>query len=192
MLPGKDLQGWRRVPIPPAQQLSTKNPWSVAASTPLLVCEGENVQEMLLYEKEWRDGIFHVEWRFRKREGQQGYNSGLYVRTALDGKPWHQVQVAHLKDRPLLGDLFYDRLVSGKAQRVVVEGQGEKYARPPGEWNTFEITCQGPSVTVWINGTVTTTCKDFPVERGHFGLQAEGWFIEFRNLKFKELKSDKK
>jgi hypothetical protein len=189
MLPGKDLQGWRRVPIPPETKLNAKNPWKVDAGSKVLLCDGVGVQEMLLHETEWGDGIFHVEWRFRPVEGKTGYNSGIYVRTALDGKPWHQVQVAHLKDRPLMGDLFYDRVVSGKLQRIIVEGQGDRRVKAPGEWNTYEITCRGPSVTVWINGAVTTTCKDFLVARGHFGLQAEGWHIEFRNLKFKELKA---
>src|SRR5690348_13409137 len=57
--PGKGLQGWRRVPIPPDPKLSPKNPWSVNVENRVLVCDGVGVKEMLLNEKERGDGIFH-------------------------------------------------------------------------------------------------------------------------------------
>ena len=68
-----------------------------------------------------------------------------------------------------------------------VLGQGHKLARPPGEWNTYEITCKGKTITVQVNGAVATTWDDCRVPRGHVGLQAEFFVIAFRNLKFKEL-----
>lgn len=183
--PGKDLKGWKRVPIPPDTKLNAKGPWSVKDH--LLLCDGVGVKEMLLYDKEFGDGIFHVEWRFRKVEGKQDYNSGIYVRTAGDGKYWHQAQVAHLEKPPLLGDLFGNTLGNDKVEPFLIRGQGAKRARPPGEWNAFEIMAKGKTVSVWINGATTCTWKECPVAKGHVGLQAEFFFIEFRNLKFKTL-----
>jgi 3-keto-disaccharide hydrolase len=186
LMPGKDLRGWKRVPIAPDTRLSTKNPWSVAGG--LLHCDGVDVKEMLLHDKTSGDGVFHVEWRFRKVEGKKDYNSGVYVRTSGDGKLWHQVQVAHLDKPPLLGDLFGDSLIKGKPERVLVRGDGPKHANPPGEWNTYEVTAKGKTISVWINGATTLTWNECPLPKGHVGMQAEFFFIEFRNLKFKPLK----
>jgi hypothetical protein len=153
----------------------------------LLLCDGVGVKEMLLHDKEFGDGVFHVEWRFRKVEGKKDYNSGVYVRTAGDGKVWHQVQVAYLDKPPFLGDLFTDKVANGKTERVVIRGDGPKRARPPGEWNTFEVTAKGSTVSVWVNGATTCTWDACPLAKGHVGLQAEFFFIEFRNLKFRPL-----
>jgi hypothetical protein len=187
LLPGKDLQGWRRVPIPPDKKLAAKNPWSLADDGRTLHCDGVGVKEMFLHEHAWADGIFHVEWRFEKIAGKTGYNSGVYVRTAADGTVWHQAQVAHLDKPPLLGDLFGETRVNGQGKHFEVLGQGHKLTRPPGDWNAYEITCKGKTITVRVNGDVATTWNDCQVPRGHVGLQAEFFVIDFRNLKFKEL-----
>jgi hypothetical protein len=183
--PGADLGGWKRVPIAPDKALNAKNPWKVENG--LLVCDGVGVKEMLLYGRAFADGVFHVEWRFRKAEGKQDYNSGVYVRTADDGTSWVQAQVAHLDKPPLLGDLFADVPTDGKVSRVVVRGEGAKRANPPGEWNTFEVTAKGKTVSVWVNGATTCTWDSCPLAKGHVGMQAEFFVIEFRNLKFKPL-----
>jgi hypothetical protein len=185
LFPGKDLEGWKRVPLAPDTKLNEKNAWKVEGE--LLLCDGVGVKEMLLYEKEFGDGIFHVEWRFRKVERKPDYNSGVYVRSKADGREWLQVQVVHQEKPPLLGDIFADKLVNGKIERVIIRGKGPERANPPGEWNTYEVTAKGKTVSVWINGATTGTWDACPWETGHVGLQAEFFFIEFRNLKFKPL-----
>jgi hypothetical protein len=114
--------------------------------------------------------------------------SGVYVRTSGDGKVWHQAQVAHLDKPPRLADLFGETLVGGAIKHFQVEGSGTTRAHPPGEWNTYEVTCKGKTITVWVNGAVTTTWNDCQVPTGHVGLQAEYYVIAFRSLKFKALK----
>jgi hypothetical protein len=188
LLAGRDLKDWKRVPIPPGSKLSAKKPWSLAAQPggggPFLVCDGVGVHEMLLYDREFKDGIFHVEWRFKKLEDKKGYNSGVYVRNSADGKIWHQAQVGSKN----VGFLFGDTLVDGKLKRVKVAGKGPQRGKEAGEWNTFEITCKGKTVTLWVNGAVTAQWTACEVPGGYIGLEAEGWYIEFRNLKFKEMK----
>src|SRR5262249_41524163 len=90
LLAGKELTGWKHVAIPPGSKLKEKSCWRREGDT--LVCDGVGVHEMLLYDREIADGIFHVEWRFKKLEGKKGYNSGVYVRNSADGKIWHQAQ----------------------------------------------------------------------------------------------------
>lgn len=185
--PGKDLKGWKRVPIAPDTKLNPKDPWSVDSTGKVLLCDGVGVKEMLLYDREVKDGTFHVEWRFRKVEGKDDYNSGVYVRTSGDGKVWHQSQVAHLPKAPRLGDLFGETLKEGQPAKFLVEGEGAKLSKPPGEWNTYDITFRGPKVVVLVNGKEATSWNDCQVPRGYVGLQAEFFFIEFRNLKFTPL-----
>jgi hypothetical protein len=57
-----------------------------------------------------------------------------------------------------------------------------------GEWNVFEVTARGPQVSLWVNGEVTSVLDSWPVLKGPVGLEAEGFRIEFRNVRIKELK----
>jgi hypothetical protein len=184
LLPGRDLQGWKRVPLPPGSELKSKNPWSVDPTSKTLLCDGVGLHEMLLHEQERADGIFHVEWRFRPVEGKSGYNSGVYVRNSLDGKVWHQAQVGNRN----VGFLFGDTLVDGQVKRQRIASTVPQRGKGPGEWNTYEVTCKGETIRLWVNGAVTVVWDDCQVPRGHVGLEAEGWVIEFQNLKFKEIK----
>jgi hypothetical protein len=185
LMPTKDLKGWRRVPLPPEEPLAKKNPWRLAADGKTLICDGVGIKEMFLHDKEFGDGILHVEWRFKKSD-KEGCNSGVYVRTHRDGTFWHQAQVAHQGKAPDVGDFFGVTMKGGKLEKFQVTGTGTKHAKPVGEWNTYEVTCKGKTVSVWLNGFTVTTWDDCPVPRGHVGLQAEYFDIEFRNLKFKE------
>jgi hypothetical protein len=136
---------------------------------------------MLLYHEEFGDGIFHVEWRFKKIADKKGYNSGVYVRTSADGAIWHQAQVG---DRNV-GYLFGDTPGDGKVQRVKIDDKQPQRGKQAGEWNIYEVTCKGKQMRLWINGGVTATWENCQVPKGHVGLEAEGWYIEFRNVKFK-------
>lgn len=184
LLSDKSLKNWKRLPLAPDTTVSGKNPWKVEGD--LLLCDGVDVKEMLLYDEEVRNGIFHLEWRFRKAEGKPEYNSGAYVRTTGDGKYWHQIQIAYPTMPPRFGDLFGDLPVNGKPERVIIGGNAHNRARPAGEWNTYEITMKGKSISVWINGSESITWNDCPFDKGYYGLQAELYFLEFRNLQFKQ------
>jgi hypothetical protein len=43
-------------------------------------------------------------------------------------------------------------------------------------------------LTLWVNGTVTCQFADCGLEQGRVGLEGEGYRIEFRNLRVKELR----
>jgi len=184
---GVDLKGWKRVPIAPDDKLVAKNAWKVDAKNKLLVCVGVGVKEMLLHEKQVGDGVLHIEWRFKKTKDQFGYNSGVYVRTSIDGKVWLQTQVAHLEKPPLVANLFGDMLVHGRIKRVQTAGTGHRKVNPVGEWNSYDITCKGKSISVALNGVIVTKWDDCEVPVGHVGMQAEFYDIEFKNIKWKRL-----
>jgi hypothetical protein len=54
--------------------------------------------------------------------------------------------------------------------------------RPEGEWNVYEITVDGPSITVVVNGKLVNEAKDALQLPGRIGLQSEGGEIHFRKV----------
>ena len=184
ILPPADLKGWYRVPVPPTGQLGREQ-WHVDAAKKLLICDGDGGHDMLLLDKEIGDAIFHVEFCYTKIEGKTGYNSGAYVRNSKDGAIWHQAQFGDANAGFLFG------------QTLGPEGQKKSFnlskqvtdmrVKPAGEWNTLEITARGKVLTLWVNGAVTCRFEDCGAATGYLGLESEGYRIEFRNLKVKEL-----
>jgi Domain of Unknown Function (DUF1080) len=181
---GPELKGWTRGPIPPTGQLNPQSQWSLDAATGHLVCEGNRGHEWLRWDKEQGDFIYHVEWRFTPVPGKPRYNSGIYARNSADARIWHQAQTGDGSG----GFLFGDTMVDGQIKRINLSRQQKgSRVKPAGEWNTFEITCKGKDITLWVNGAVTTQWHDCQIPRGYVGLEAEGYRIEFRNVKLKPL-----
>jgi hypothetical protein len=58
---------------------------------------------------------------------------------------------------------------------------------PAGEWNTYEVTCRASTISVWTNGFNSSMADNCKVPVGSVGLESEGYRIEFRNLRIKEL-----
>jgi hypothetical protein len=184
ILPAADLSGWYRVSVPPNGKLGREQ-WHVDAVKNVLICDGDGGHDMLLTSKEYADTIFHFEFRYEKSEGITGYNSGAYVRNSKDGDLWHQAQFGDASDGFLFGETktadggktFFDTRNEMKENRV----------KPAGEWNNFEVTSSGKTLTLWVNGAVTCQYQNCGVSQGHIGLEGEGYRIEFRNLKVKPL-----
>ena len=184
ILPSADLKGWYRVPVPPTGKLGREQ-WHVAADK-TLICDGDGGHDMLLFDKEIGDAIFHFEFRYTKLEGKAGYNSGAYVRNSRDGAIWHQAQFGDAKDGFLFGqtpDANGQKKFFNLNKKVT-----DLRVKPAGEWNTFEVTAQGKVLTLWVNGAVTCQFEDCGREKGYLGLEGEGYRIEFRNLKVKTLR----
>jgi hypothetical protein len=188
LLADKSLKDWVRVPLGAGRTLAAgdvnaPSPWTLDAAG-VLACAGDKAgHEMLRYATEFGDHVLHVEWRFVKIDGEPAYNAGVFVRTGADGTIWHQAQTG-----PSGGFLFANILVNGTPQRVNMRDQmTENRVKPAGEWNTYEITAKGPTITLWVNGAVTSTLEKTDVLRGYVGFEAEGYKIEFRNVKLKTL-----
>ena len=143
---------------------------------------------MLRSDKEYSDFVFHVEWRFKKLDGdpQPRYNSGVFVRSSEDGNYFVQAQVGAGPNVWLFGDFPVD----GKKARVNLrEKMTAEKTLPPGNWNTYEMTVQGSNVSFAVNGETIGTYENVPVATGYVGLEAEGFEIEFRNVKLKPASS---
>lgn len=185
VMPPAGLTGWSRVPVPPGAPLGTQQ-WHVEESGKVLVCEGDGGHDMLLCEREFGDAVFHCEFRFTKVEGKAGYNSGVYVRNSKDGGIWHQAQIGDGGGGYLFGETPG---ANGEKKFFTTTGDvKDGRVKPAGEWNTIEITARGNVLTLWVNGAVTCEVKDCGNPKGLVGVEGEGYRIEFRNLKVKELR----
>ena len=177
--PGADLAGWTRGAWPATAPLGPQQ-WSVDPATGHLVCDGKGGHEWLRYDRDMAGAVFHVEWRVAPVAGDDKYNSGVLACTATDLSAWHQAQVG-----PKGGFLFGVTPVGGVVKRLQQEPAAPR-VRPAGEWNAYEVVARGGMLALWVNGAFTSELA-VEVPRGHFGLEAEGFRIEFRNLKMKPL-----
>jgi hypothetical protein len=159
--------------------------WKVDVANKVLLCEGDRGHEWLRYDKELADIVLHVEFRFAKIEGGKGYNSGVMVRNSADGAIWHQAQTGEQES----GFLFGSTQFKGAPQRFNLRSKmTANPVKPAGDWNVYELRAEGPKITLWVNGIVNQELTESDVLKGYLGLEAEGYRIEFRNLKLKVLK----
>ena len=94
------------------------------------------------------------------------------------------------------------RQYHGSAYGMVAAHRG--YHRPTGEWNFQQVTVNGSTIKVELNGTLILDCdlktvKEYMGDRphpgkdrtsGYFGLAGHSDPVEFRNLSIKKLKAD--
>jgi hypothetical protein len=190
LLADRSLKEWTRVPLSAvgqlrAGQIGEPSPWKLDPAGEILVCEGDKSgHEMFRYGSELGDFVLHVEWRFIRMEGDPAYNSGVFVRTAADGVIWYQAQTGSAG-----GYLFGNAPVNGTVQRVNLrQKMTENRVKPAGEWNTYELQATGKTIALWVNGAITNEFTECEVPRGYIGLEAEGYRIDFRNLKLKPVR----
>ncbi len=182
--PGPTFAGWTRVTIPPDRPLPKQSQWSVDAVSGTVICAGDGGHEWLRYHRELRNFLFHVEWRFAKVAGKKNYNSGVFVRNSANGLFWYQAQTGDASG----GYLFGDNPENGSLHRINLRSAlAQQAVKPAGEWNTYDIRCQGKKITLRVNGVVTSEFDACNNLRGYLGLEAEGSRIEFRHLRIKVL-----
>jgi hypothetical protein len=184
---GKDLQGWE-------DQNGSISAWQ--ANGPILSCIKPG-GGWLRTNKMYSDFVLRVDWRIPP-EG----NSGIGLRFPPKGDPAHEgmeIQILddnaevykkmHLVPAQHTGGIYY--------QAPAKQG----VAKPPNEWNSYEITCLGPQVKVVLNGQVV---NDVNVDQftkgagghkaladrpkiGYVGLQSHETRVDFRNIELKDL-----
>jgi len=181
IMPGPNLQGWTRLPIFPDPSPAVSQ-WRMRDG--LLFCEGDKGHEWLRYDKPFEDFVLHAEFRYHKLAGNPRYNSGIFVRTTPDYDLWYQVQIGGGQGGWLFGYIMLDGL---KRRFTLQDRINENRIKPTGEWNTIEVTAIGSKVSVWANGAIVCEYPWVTVNSGHVGLEAEGFPVEFRNLKIKPL-----
>ena len=57
----------------------------------------------------------------------------------------------------------------------------------PGQWNEYDITCKGDTITVLVNGQLQNDAVKATDTEGWICLQSEGSPIQFRNIYLEDL-----
>ena len=181
MLPGPNVSGWTRFAIPPDKPVNPEQQWSVDLQARTLTCTGDKGHEWLRYDaRQFANFEYHVEWRFKALDTPNPrYNSGVFFRNDKDGTIWHQAQTGAGAG----GYIFADTPVDGALKRVnLSKDRKGKFEKPAGEWNSTDIRCEGKHCTLTINGSLSSE-GDFDVPQGYLGLESEGYYITFRNIR---------
>jgi hypothetical protein len=180
---GKSLEGW---------QGSVDN-YEVADGA--IRCKpGEG--GMLLTEKEYANFVARLEFRL-----PPGGNNGLVIRSPGTGNAAYDAmtELQVIDSEHSKYEQLDPRQYHGSAYGLVAAKRG--YLRPAGEWNFQEVTVDGSTIRVELNGTVILDCdlaevKEFMKDRPHPGKDRKsGYFgfaghrdpVEFRNILMKEL-----
>ena len=67
-------------------------------------------------------------------------------------------------------------------QRPILSKFNESNEKPVGEWNRLEVTCEGNTIEIMVNGLLQNRGTEASVSEGNICLQSEGKDIEFRNV----------
>lgn len=179
---GEDLTGW--TPVLDDKDAEPKDTWSVADG--ILKCTGKPAG-YIRTDDEFEDYVLTLDWRWP--EGTEGGNNGVLVHTSTPNALgiWpRSIEVQLFKDNA--GDFWVigtelkvpnpEGRVEGRRHKNLTDGS----EKPIGEWNTFEITCKGDTITVKVNGVLVNEATDCNVTKGAIGLQSEGAPIEYRDI----------
>ena len=190
---GKSLSGWQT-----SSGLSSKVPVENGCINP----HGSGGY-MMIHEKTWSDYILALDFKISK-----GCNSGVFIRTypliTVLGKDvgFNGLEVA-IDDTKAAG--YHD---TGAIYDLVKPSKNAM--KPQGEWNHMVITCDGPKLSIELNGELVTQMnldqwtspnrrpdgsehkfdvayKDHPCF-GYIGLQDHGSPCWYKNIKIKPLK----
>ena len=182
MFPADYQQMWTRVAIPPTHPVSDIAQWHIDAAHRTIRCDGNGGHEWLRFNRELASFTFYVKWRFIPQPGTPHYNSGVFFRNSKDGTIWHQAQTS-----PGGGYIFGETPVEGKLTRFNLRKQmTENRVKPAGQWNSYDIRCVANTCTLAVNGKVVNTLQ-LAAEKGYVGLESEGYPIEFKDLKLKQI-----
>ena len=173
---------WSRIAIPPTHPVAAVAQWHIEAAKRQIVCDGNGGHDWLRFNRELRNFTFHVKWRFTPMPGTPKYNSGVFFRNDADGNIWHQAQTT-LDGGYLFGVTPIDGKPTSFNER---KNMKENRVKPAGQWNVYDLHCVANTCTLAVNGKVVNTIH-VGIEKGYIGLESEGFQIEFKDFKVKEL-----
>jgi hypothetical protein len=118
--------------------------------------------------------------RIRYRFVTPGADSGIFIRSDLEGKNWTSrgYQIQNMDNQTLGTVVSMGRPVRQKEHRP---DRVRELKRPAGEWMVLTIEARGPSVRVLLDGQEIASGQIEPTS-GHIGLQAEGGVLEFERI----------
>lgn len=176
---GQNMDGW---------VVEGTDSWTVQNG--ILVCSGEG-HGWIRTVGTYRNFTLRLDFRI-----PQGGNSGVFLRAKQEGDPAFtglEVQV--------MGDHGGQPTLHSTGAIYDAVGPSANVTRPAGDWNTFDITYIGNSITVTLNGKTIVAAdlfdpainerlseeRKFPnrVATGFIGMQNHGNKVEYRDVRIR-------
>jgi len=178
---GRDFSGWHI--FHEDQDIDVFTVWSVKDG--VIRCTGSPFG-YIRTEDDYANYKLHVEWRWP----DEPTNSGVFVHMSGPDKLWPksiecQLQSGNAGDFIAFPDTDFKERINKNRYRI--QKKAESSEKPPGEWNIYEIICQGNTIQVYVNGVLQNEATETNVNSGKICLQSEGKTIEFRNIYIESL-----
>ncbi len=175
---GKDLKGW--LPVLKMENGESKKytedeigqQSTFFAENGMLKTTGEPIG-YLRTQAVYDNYAFHVEFRFDSIG-----NSGVTIHVQKDWV-WPRGIECQLYQSHM-GRVFPIRGATLKGGELI-----HYAAKPPGEWNTFEVYSEEGRVATVLNGKLVALASDADPKVGYICLESEGVPTQFRNIRIK-------
>lgn len=181
---GKSLAGWEG---------ETAKVWRVEEGAIVGGAKSGNPQnEFLATKKDYRDFVLTLEYRLT---GTTGFvNGGVQFRSRRIAEPAHEMSGYQADIGAGYSGCLYDE---SRRNRMLATAEKDLItkAEKPGDWNRYEIRCEGPRTRLTLNGVPTVDYTEpesgMPLT-GKIALQIHGGsdaVIEYRNIVIDEIPS---
>ena len=205
---GKDLTGWKQ--YMPDEKVKPEEVWSIKDG--VIICAGNKKPAgYVITEKEYANYVLKLQWRFPV--DSKGGNSGVLLHVQQPDKVWPKSVEAQLQsgqagdfwliDAKLeipkernnpnsarnfirIGEVWDKSDKKTKEGKDVFAAKRKNFEKPFGEWNQYEIHCDGNNIKLMVNGQLVNEGKNGELSKGRILLQAEGADIHFRNIEIKQ------
>ena len=176
---GKSLKGWTAHLNDGGKM---EDVWSIQDG--ILVCKGKP-NGYLRTEESFTNYVLEVVWRWNPKTKATG-NSGVLLRMVGEDKVWPKSIEAQLQHENA-GDFWNIGDYTMRTDKARTKGRNTKKLemaeKPVGEWNTYRITADGPTVTLEVNGKMLNVAQECAELAGKICLQSEGCEIQFQSVK---------
>lgn len=179
---GKNLDGWISYIEPGSGDAAAA--WKIEDGT--LRASGVG-RGYLRTSTAYADYKLHVEWRWPR----EGGNSGVMVHVVGADQLWPKCFECQLRHTSA-GD-FASFIDARSKEELVARNPGgfstgrlvrpgPPAEKPLGEWNSYDVTAEGDSLSVAVNGKPLNRMTRVIPSAGMIALQTEGSAIDFRNI----------
>ena len=178
---GKDFAGW--VKFCPNKKADVDKMWTVRDG--VIHCIGKP-HGYIRTEESYTNYKLHFEWRWPAKPT----NSGCLLHKTGPEKVWPRMIEAQLMHKNA-GDFWIIGGTTLKVRGAVKKGHAPKNGpsneKPAGEWNAYDIVCDGAAIKLYVNGKLMNEGIEASDTAGNICLQSEGSPIEFRNITLEPL-----
>ncbi len=179
---GKDFTGWKL--FIPDKGIDVNDIWSVRNG--VIYCTGKSNGYMRT-EAKYENYYLHLEWRWPGTPT----NSGVMLHASGPDIIWPrsiecQLQADNAGDIVLINGT--DMVIDGKNQKnpdrqfTIILKKEKSSEKPAGQWNTYDIYCEGDTIRCYVNGVLQNEGTGVSDTSGWICLQSEGGPIEFCNI----------